>query len=444
MRVLFVNTNRNRLLTPPPVGAMLVADHLRRDGHEMRFVDLMHSKRPKEDLASAVARHRPEFLCFSVRNRDNQDMGDFDDPLPEIRELVEHTRALCDAPSLIGGSAVTTFPRQLRSALAVDYAFAGDDPDLIARFLASIEAGDLDTGVAGLVYEESGEVHVNPPRLRGYRGLRFGGYDMLDMKAYRKGYYDCGVVTQTGCPLGCVFCDAHTTFGRSYVLRDPGDVIDELRELKQVYRAKSVWLVNAGINRPLEYGKELMARIAESQVDLPFACIIEPGEFDADLARMLKKAGCQLVMLFGSTLCDRVLVQNGSHYRCDDIFDAARFLGEARLPYMLGLLFGQPGESVQSVEESLKKSLEIKPVFTQYGVGLRVQPDTPLREIAVEEGIIEADDDCFQASFYCSPEAPPDKLWKRIRRFKRMHPWHRLRMVSYVSRTTWESVSRRG
>jgi len=444
MRVLFVNTNRNRLLTPPPIGAMLVADHLRRKGHEVRFVDLMHARKPTEVLTAALDEHHPELLCFSVRNRDNQDMADLADPLPEIRELVEHTRRLCDAPSLIGGTAVTTFPEQLRSALEVDYAFAGDDPDLVAQLVTSIEAGDLDTSVAGLVYEGDGAIHANPPRLRGYRDLRFGGYDMLDMKAYRKGYYDCGVVTHTGCPLGCVFCDAHVTFGRKYVLRDPEEVVEELRELKQTYKAKSVWLVNSGINRPLEYGKELMARIAESKVGLPFACIIEPGEFDTELAGMLRKAGCQLAMLFGNTLSDRVLEQNSSHYRCGDILDAGRFLGDTKLPYMLGLMFGQPGESVQSIEESLEKSLEIKPVFTQYGVGLRIQPDTPLRGIAVEEGVITADHDCFETSFYCSAEAPPDQVWKRINRFKLTHPWHRLRMVSYVSRTIWDSIFARG
>jgi radical SAM superfamily enzyme YgiQ (UPF0313 family) len=319
-------------------------------------------------------------------------------------------------------------------ALKATYAFAGDDPELVSRFVASISKGEPDITIPGLVYELSGAQQANPVKLRGYRGLRFSGYEMLDLKKYRKSYYDCGVVTHTGCPMACFYCDVHSTFGRDYILRDPNEVVEEMKELKDKYGAKSLWMVNAGINRPLDYAKELMARIAEARVGIGFSCIIEPGDFDLELARLLRRAGCQIGLIFGTTLDDHVLEKNRLYYRSVDILDAARHMGSAGISYMLGLMFGAPGETIGTVEESLRKTLQIKPVYMQYGVGFRIQPDTELMARAVEENLIEPDFDSFDTKFYCSPTAPPERIRASIKKFERAHMLHKFRILNVYVR----------
>ncbi len=440
MRIMVVYTNRNRMLCPAPIGALLVAHRLRQAGHQVTFVDLMHEKEPAKRLAAALAETSPELVCFSIRNVDNQMMAELDRPLDEIVPLATLVKQHTKAPLLLGGTAVTTFPVQIRALLGADYAYAGDDVEPIVQFVNSLRHGAPDLTVPGLVYENAGGVHRNPYTIRGYHGMKWGGHEWVSLKAYRKGYYDCGVVTHSGCPHGCSFCDAHRSFGRDYVLREVRQVVAEIAELKSRHKARSLWLVNSGVNRPLDYGKELMARLIEAKLGLFFGCIIEPGEFDAEMARLMYRAGCSAPMLFGSTLADSVLERNQPHYRSADVVNAARLLHEAKMGCMLGLMFGAPGETLDTVQHTLELAREIKPIMTITGVGFRVQPETPLRQIAVDQGVIAADDDCFQAKFYVSPDSPVEGIRERIAAHRRADRGAQWRMAKFVLGSVRESI----
>jgi radical SAM superfamily enzyme YgiQ (UPF0313 family) len=440
MRISVVYTNRNRYLSPAPLGAMLVASRLRQDGHEVDFVDLMHEGDPETALARAIESGRPDLVCMSVRNVDNMQMDSLDRPLELISAYSGIVRERTRAPILIGGTAVTTFPVQIRRKLGADYAFAGDDTVNVSRFVSSLARGAPDLGTPGLVWEDSAGVHRNPFSIRGYADTRFTGWEWLDLKKYRKGYYDCGVVTCTGCPHGCSFCDAHRTFGREYVPRDPTVVVEELRELEEKHHARSVFLVNNGLNYPLESGKEFLARLAEARLKMSFACILEPGPLDGEFARLLFRANCNMAMVFGSTLDDSVLERNQPHYRSADVIRIAKLLGQADVPYIMGLMFGGMGESLEGVKRTLDITLTLKPAMLVTGVGFRIQPETPLREAAIKEGVISPSDDGFEPRFYTPRDAPAEEIRKILKAFGRAHPLNRLRMVSFMARSIKEGI----
>jgi radical SAM superfamily enzyme YgiQ (UPF0313 family) len=437
MRILLIATNRYRLLASAPIGALAIADQLRRGGDEVALLDLMHARDPAAELTRALGRHRPELIGLSIRNRDNQSFGDdYHDPLPDLHEIMQTLRAHSDAPVLIGGTAVTTFPTQMLRETGADYGFAGDDPVLVQGLVDSLAAGRLDTEVPGLVWREHGTVRANPAQLSEALAQRFSGHENLDLRAYRRrGYYDCGVLTHAGCNRGCMFCDAHVTFGRHPRLRDPAAVCDEMSALVRNHGARSLWLVNTGLNHPLDHAKELCARIAEARPGAGYACIIEPGDdIDAELARQMRRSGCQLAMIFATTLDDTVLERNAMPYRRHHIERTAQLLDEAGITYMLGLMFGLPGETLDGVEQSLDQGHRLGAVYQQTGVGFRIQPHTPLRDIAVAEGQLAADDDCFTPTFYSAREAPDKGVRARIRAHERAHPLRKLRYATMFAR----------
>ncbi len=437
MRVLMIATNRYRMLAPAPIGALAIAEQLRQAGHALELLDLMHLADPELQLTQALQHHRPELVCLSIRNRDNQAFGDdYHDPLPDLAEVTRTVRARCDAPILIGGMAVTTFPRQMHAETGADYAFAGDDPMLVQRLVDGLAAGQVDTEVPGLVYRQDGEQHANPAQLSAGLHLCFTGHGDLDLKAYRRqGYYDCGVLTHAGCNRGCMFCGAHVTSGRLHRLREPAAVVDEMAELVRGQGARSLWLANTGLNHPIDFAKELTAHIAKARPGAGYACIVEPDDaFDAELAQLLRRSGCQLAMIFATTLDDAVLERCDMPYRWHHVERAARLLDEAGVSYMLGLMFGLPGETLGSVDLSLERAQRLGQIYTQSGVGFRVQPQTPLRELAVREGLMVDEDDCFTPTFYCSADVPAGEIRKRIRAHERAHPLRKLRYLPMFAR----------
>jgi radical SAM superfamily enzyme YgiQ (UPF0313 family) len=71
------------------------------------------------------------------------------------------------------------------------------------------------------------------------------------------------------------------------------------------------------------------------------------------------------------------------------------------------LLLGGPGETRETVEESLAFAASLALDSLRITVGLRIYPGTPLQKRAIEEGVIAADDDLLVPRFYLAPGLEP-------------------------------------
>ncbi len=110
MKILVVQTNTYRFLSPTPLGASMVAGRLRRDGHEVRFVDLMHAREPVQAVAAEASSFCPDLACFSIRNRDNMDPSDYFDPIPLIAEIIAAVRKVSRRAGALGRNGIHHLP----------------------------------------------------------------------------------------------------------------------------------------------------------------------------------------------------------------------------------------------------------------------------------------------------------------------------------------------
>ena len=67
------------------------------------------------------------------------------------------------------------------------------------------------------------------------------------------------------------------------------------------------------------------------------------------------------------------------------------------------LLLGGPGETRESVEESLAFADSLNLDALKVTVGVRIYPETPLAATALAEGMIRPDDDLLWPRFYLAP-----------------------------------------
>lgn len=440
VRVLMVYTNTYRMFAPAPLGASLVASRLRRDGHQVRFLDLMFAGSPALEAARTAQEFRPDLVCYSIRNVDNQSPSPFFDPLPVIRSVVSAVHTAWPTPTLLGGTAFATFPVQFMETLSADYGIAGDDLDPISRFVGSLAAGEPDHSVPGLVYRDGDGIQRNPFAIRGYADTEFDNWDLLDLRSYRHSLttlVECGLVVRTGCPFECVYCDYYRTFGRGWVLRDPHQVAEEALALQRA-GARSVMFADAGFNRPLDHAKEVLSALIAAGVHLRLSAIFEPGEIDREFAKLFRRAGGFGVLLYANSLSDDVLAQSRSPFQVEDVVRGADILHRAGVHGFLFLTFGGPGETPATVEETFRVASDIRPLRTLVGHGYRIEPGTELHATAIAEGAIETDDDCFKATFYHSPATPPEMLAARLKRYEAEHRWEGLRALPSLAGLMWE------
>lgn len=432
MNILFVQTNTNRYLYPLPIGPAMVAAGLRDAGHEVRFVDLMGEKHPARAAAGAAREFGPDLACFSIRNRDNQMMHRYSDPLPEVRDIIDAVRTATQAPFLLGGTAFSTFPARMLEYMGAEYGIAGDDLGNVTRFARSLERGAADLATPGLVYRDApGRIVANPHAITGYRHVMPSYHDFIERKRYRRTHWDAAVITRSGCPERCVYCDTYVTFGRDFVLRDPDDVVEELLALKRGKGAHAVWFVDAGFNRPLDHAKNILHAIIRRGAQLRYYAVFDPGQADDEFFALFRRAGGVMITMFAESLSDPVLAELGKSFTVAEVLRDAAALRRHGIGFMFMPVLGAPGETPATVRETFARMPALGALFAAVSIGWRIQPGTELRERAVREGVIREDDNCWEPTFYLSPETPLPWLKRQRRSFILRHPLLNVRTVPF-------------
>jgi radical SAM superfamily enzyme YgiQ (UPF0313 family) len=132
-------------------------------------------------------------------------------------------------------------------------------------------------------------------------------------------------------------------------------------------------------------------------------CILHPARTDPELVETMARAGCVQVALGFESGSEPMLRWMNKHFTLDDVRRTRALLREHGVRCMGFLLLGGPGETRDSVEESLRFAEALDLDLVRVTTGIRIYPGTPLAEQAVAEGVIEADDDLLRPRFYLSP-----------------------------------------
>jgi len=406
MKILLVQTNTFVQLMPLPIGPAMVAARLREEGHEVRFCDLMAEKHPVETAARMAREFVPDLVCFSIRNRDNQLMLAYNDPMPGIRDTVTAVRGVTSAPLLLGGTAFTTFPERMLEYLDADYGIAGDDLDNVARFIGSLGREQADLQTPGLVYRRHPDGIIrNPYAISGYASFSKSYADFIDRKRYRRAYWDAAVITRSGCPEQCIYCDTYLTYGSSFILRDPAVVAEELLSLKRSSRVRSAYLVDAGFNRPLDHAKEILREIIKRGAQLRYYAVFDPGPADDEFFALYRRAGGSALTVFAESLSDPVLEELRKSFTYSDVLRDTTAMRRHGIGFMLMPVLGAPGETPRTIQETLD-------VIDAYAVPLGVWTTigiclwTPLQKVLVDarrDGQLADGDALFDGINYLSP-----------------------------------------
>ncbi len=111
--------------------------------------------------------------------------------------------------------------------------------------------------------------------------------------------------------------------------------------------------------------------------------------------------------------CPDVLRAMNKRFQPEEVRQISERLAAHGIRRMGFLLLGGPGETEQSVQESVAFADSLHLEMLKASIGIRIYPRTPLARIAVEEGIVGPQDDLLQPRFYLRPGLE-DYIWKAV------------------------------
>jgi len=208
-----------------PLGLELVAQSLRRAGHEVRLIDLQVESH--RDYFRMIRRWRPDAVAFSCNYLAN---------VPEIVDLAKATKArLGDVFVCVGGHSASFVAKALieHGEGAIDCVVRGEGEAAMPAVVAALEANADPATVPGVV-TSSGE-GAAPHFVHSLDEL----LPARDLLRHRRKYFlgvldPCASIEfSRGCPWDCSFCSAWTFYGRSYRLMSPERVVEDLKSIRE-------------------------------------------------------------------------------------------------------------------------------------------------------------------------------------------------------------------
>lgn len=430
-KVLLINTNIERAPYPvPPLGLCLLAAALG-DKYVVKIYDGVFDE--GRGLVDLVKQFKPDFIGFSIRNIDdvvNDREIFYMDGI--LEKFIRPVKAATNVPVILGGSGFSIFPIELMELTGADYGIVGEGEDTLPILLDYIQNQEDVTCLPNLVTKGSKVIHLGDPyKFSKDISSQFSEIDhRIDFGPYRaKGAYS--IQTKRGCAHRCLYCTYPVIEGRKFRTRKPSDVVDEIESAHDRLGDVTFEFVDSTFNDPKGHAEAICQEIINRKMKVRLRTMgINPRHSSEELFELMLRAGFVQIDATPDSASPRVLEKLDKGFKLSDVEKMALIIKKLDFPTMWFFLFGGPGENAETFRETLDFiDLYVNPADLVYmNAGLRVYPQTPLYNVALNEGrVLEGQSILQPPVYYHSNELTKkeldDLIWEStLKRHNCLHP----------------------
>lgn len=394
MQILAVHPRESALAVfekMPPLGMLWIANVLRRAGYGLEFLDQQVDDRDPACLAETTRPHlaliggttHSRFASFESARR--------------IKQASPETVVIYGGPH-----ATFTAEDTLRHVPEIDIVVhgEGEEPSLELADWALRGQGrwqDL-ARIKGISYREAGGIMRTPPRppIRDLDTLGRPARDLVPMDRYRMmmDYLDIpgtSLITARGCPIMCTYCSASAMFGRSYRMRSPKLVVDEVEDLLTSTGAQGIKVFDSTFTLNREHVEDFCSELKRRGIQVPWECEIRVGSVSKRLLATMQEAGCYYVDVGVESGVQRVLDECvRKKISLPKAEEFLRWTGELGLLTKVFFTVGHPGETFGEALETnrfiWRNRRKIR--LSAYQAGIKIYPGTYVAQFARENGLM--------------------------------------------------------
>ncbi len=229
---------------------------------------------------------------------------------------------------------------------------------------------DFIKNVKGISFINKGEIITtqNADEIKNLDELPFPAYDLLpDLNCYHTGVLEPPFVliqTSRGCPFSCTFC----AYGKSkYRVRSVENVVNEIKWMKEKFKIKSFLFFDDTISLKQGRTEEIAKKIIEEKLnDLKWVCCTRANLVTFEMLKLMKQAGMVEIAIGIETGSEEIQKNIKKGVSLDDIRQCAKWCHKLNILFYALVIIGLPGETEETIDETIKFIKEIDPFYTQF------------------------------------------------------------------------------
>ncbi len=283
----------------------------------------------------------------------------------------------------------------------------GESDETVKEVLQTLEtSGDFSRvqGIAWLDSEGNYRINERRPLIQDIDQIPFPAYDLFNMEHYvlypqpnsSRGDRGAEILSGRGCPFRCNFCYRMDSGFRP---RRTEHIIEEIEFLKERYGVTYISFIDELLMSSVKRTVEFCEMMIERKVNVKWNCSgrLNYASKDKGMLELMKQAGCVFINYGIESMDNEALKRMNKNLTTDMIVRGVENTLDAGISPGLNIIFGNLGETRQSIENDVKFLLEyddhaqlrtIRPV-TPY-------PGTDLYHYAIERGLIKDIEDFYE------------------------------------------------
>lgn len=375
--------------TKPPLTPALLASLLRGVGCDVQLVDLTAERRSTEDLIARLdsAGFAPSLILFPSTT------PTLDADAAEMAKV----KARYNAPLFCFGPHASTAPHaSMMRAPDVDGMFVGEPEDAVLALAQLESAADL-SSIPSITWRKNGSIvpHSAHGSYGGFLNAPYPAWDLIPLKLYSLPLVNKSYVlveTSRGCPYSCDFCVAPIHQGHKFRERSAKSLVDEMERSYRELGIEFFYLwgdtVTLNVKSFTAFCDELIAR------QLPvrwFGNARADNLTDPAFVHRLRKAGCWMLALGIETESEDIRKDMVKRLEREKIQTAFRNMRAAGIRSFAFFIFGYPGETPATMNQTIDYAIELDPDFANFYPAVPY-PGTALYGKVVKDGLLVDED----------------------------------------------------
>lgn len=379
-----------------PLWLIYAAAVTKENGFEVLFVD-------------APAKQMGTDACYDEIQKKGADTKLFvlDTSTPSIYSDIQFLKGLKEkypeAFTVLVGTHVSALPKETISLDDAIDAVARHEYDYIIRDLAIAirDGADLST-VRGLTYRNNGEIVSNPdmPFIEQLDEIPFASEfikEYLDERDYffsPATYPEIQIFTGRGCPYHCNYCVyPQVMHGHKYRLRSAQNVVEEFKYIAQNFPdVKEVVIEDDTFTASRERVEDICNLLIQENLNKRFRwlCNARVNTVDLDLMKLMKKAGCRLIIPGIESGNQQILNNIKKGTQIEQYEPYVKNAKKAGVLIHACYMVGNEGETKETMQDTLKLALKLNTDTAQF-FPLMPYPGTEAYEWAKKNGYLKGD-----------------------------------------------------